>query len=236
VAGLVTLLEVMDEHGIKNLVFSSSCTVYGEPDALPITENSPIKPAESPYGETKQMCEIIIKGTTAASDDLKSLALRYFNPIGAHPTAKIGELPNGVPSNLLPLITQTVAGIREKITVYGNDYDTPDGSCIRDYIHVVDLAKAHVKALEHLDKQSPKYYDTVNIGTGNGNSVLEVINTFEKVTGEKVNYEIGPRRAGDVVKIYASVDKAKSTLGWQAEKTLEEALADAWRWQQTLSS
>ena len=236
VSGLITLLEVMESVGVTNLVFSSSCTVYGEPDSLPITEESPIKPAESPYGATKQMSETIIQDATKASNNLRSLALRYFNPIGAHPTSKIGELPNGVPSNLLPFLTQTAAGIRDKLTVYGNDYPTSDGSCVRDYIHVVDLAKAHVKALELLEKQPAKYYNFINVGTGKGNSVLEIINTFEKVTGQKVNYEIGPRRSGDVVQIYAGVDKSKTLLNWQTEKTLEDALLDAWHWQQNLSN
>lgn len=236
VAGLITLLKIMEEAGTPNLVFSSSCTVYGEPDSLPVTEDAPIKPATSPYGATKQMDETIIRDTTAAANKLKSLSLRYFNPIGAHESALIGELPIGTPANLVPFLTQTVARIREKLTVYGNDYPTPDGTCIRDYIHVVDLAKAHVKALEHIAKQQPKYYDTCNIGTGKGSSVLEVIKAFEKATGKKVPYEIGPRREGDVVATYASAEKANSMLGWKAEKTLEQALSGAWRWQQTLGN
>jgi UDP-glucose 4-epimerase len=234
VAGLVDLLEAMQELGIDDLVFSSSCTVYGQPDKLPITEETSQKPASSPYGATKQMCEKIIEDTAAARSSLRAISLRYFNPIGAHNSALIGELPKGTPSNLIPFLTQTVAGLRDKLTVFGNDYPTPDGTCIRDYIHVVDLAKAHIKALQHLDKQSAGYYDIFNVGTGRGSSVLEIINSFEKTTGQKVPYEIGPRRAGDVTSVYASVDKISQELGWEAEKTLSDALGDAWRWQQKL--
>jgi UDP-glucose 4-epimerase len=234
VDGLVSLLEVMEDQGISNLVFSSSCTVYGEADKLPLTEDAPVKPAASPYGATKQMDEIIIRDTSAASQNLRSLSLRYFNPIGAHPSALIGELPRGVPSILVPFITQAVAGWRDELTIFGNDYPTSDGTNIRDYIHVVDLAQAHVKALEYIAGQKPNFYDVVNLGTGKGSSVLEVIETFEKVTGQKVPYKIGPRRAGDVVAAYADVTKAQQVLGWSAEKTLTDALKDAWRWQQTL--
>jgi UDP-glucose 4-epimerase len=234
VAGLVDLLELMEELSVDNLVFSSSCTVYGETDNLPLTEELPFKPAVSPYGATKQMCEIIIRDTSVASRNLRSLSLRYFNPIGAHPTALIGELPIGKPTILVPFITQTVAGWHDKLTVFGNDYPTPDGTNIRDYIHVVDLAKAHVKALEYVSGNKPGFYDVVNIGTGKGSSVLEVINTFESVTGQKVPYEIGDRRPGDIIASYASVEKAHKVLGWQAEKTLADALGDAWRWQRTL--
>jgi len=234
VVGLVNLLEAIQELNIDNLVFSSSCTVYGQTDKLPLTEESPVQPAASPYGATKQMDEIIIRDATVAAKSMHSICLRYFNPIGAHPSALIGELPRGVPSILVPFITQTVAGWRDALTVFGDDYPTPDGTCVRDFIHVVDLAKAHIKALEHLDKQPAKYFDIFNIGTGKGNSVLEVIKTFEAATGETVPYKIGPRRAGDIVASYASVDKAKKKLGWAAEKPLSEALADAWRWQQTL--
>lgn len=216
-----------------NLVLSSSCTVYGNPDRLPVTEDSPVKPAESPYGATKQIDEMILKDV-AASANLKALALRYFNPIGAHPSALIGELPIGTPANLVPFVTQTAAGWREQLTVYGDDYPTNDGSCVRDYIHVVDLAKAHVKALRYLETKSAKTYDTVNIGTGRGVSVLELIKTFENATGEKLPYAIGPRRKGDVIATYASAAKAKKLLGWEAEKSLSGALRDAWRWQQTL--
>jgi UDP-glucose 4-epimerase len=234
VAGLISLLEILEAKKIKSLVFSSSCTVYGEADKLPLTEDSPLKPAASPYGATKQMGEIMIKDTTHASGTLRSLSLRYFNPIGAHPSALIGELPIGIPSILVPFITQTVAGWHDKLTVFGNDYPTPDGTNIRDYIHVVDLAKAHVKALEYISNKGASFYDEVNIGTGKGSSVLEVINTFEEVTGQKVPYEIGPRRPGDVIASYAGVDKSRQVLGWEAEKTLADALADAWRWQQAL--
>lgn len=234
IAGLVSLLEVLEEKGVSNLVFSSSCTVYGEPDNLPITESAPVKPATSPYGASKQMAETIIRDVTLASPKLRSLALRYFNPIGAHPSGKIGELPIGVPANLIPFVTQAAAGIRDALTVHGDDYDTPDGSCIRDYIHVVDLAKAHVKALEHIDLKPSGYYNFCNIGTGTGSSVLEVIHTFEKVNNVKVPYVVGPRRSGDIVQIYASVDYARELLGWKAEKTLSDALLDAWNWQQTL--
>jgi UDP-glucose 4-epimerase len=235
VAGLVDLLEVMQELEIDNLVFSSSCTVYGQPDKLPITEETPQQPANSPYGATKQMCEGIIKDSAAASPNLRAISLRYFNPIGAHSSALIGELPKGVPSNLVPFLTQTAAGLRDKLTVFGNDYPTPDGTCIRDYIHVVDLAKAHIKALEHLSKQPAKHYDIYNVGTGKGSSVLELINAFEASTGEKVPFEVGPRRAGDVTSVYASVDKIERELGWKAEKNLPDALIDAWRWQKSLS-
>jgi UDP-glucose 4-epimerase len=234
VAGLIKLLEVLEKNKIPNLVFSSSCTVYGEPDKLPITESALVKPATSPYGATKQMCETIISDVSHASKTLRSLSLRYFNPIGAHESAEIGELPIGTPANLVPFITQAVAGLRSELTVYGSDYPTPDGTCIRDYIHVVDLAKAHVKALQHLDKQNPKYYDFCNVGTGKGSSVLEVIKTFEKATGQKIPYKIGTKRDGDIMAVYADVTKSKKMLGWQAEKKLDDALADAWRWQQKI--
>lgn len=234
IVGLVQLLEALEKLGVTNFVFSSSCTVYGEADKLPLTENSPVKPAVSPYGSTKQMGETIIKDATLASRNLKSSSLRYFNPIGAHPSALIGELPMGRPSILVPFLTQTVAGWHKELIVNGNDYPTPDGTNIRDYIHVVDLAKAHVKALGHLSKQKVSYYDIFNLGTGKGSSVLEVIKTFEKVTGKKVPYRIGPRRTGDIIANYADASKAKKILGWQAELTMADALKDAWRWQQTL--
>lgn len=234
VAGLVTLLEVLEQHKVKHLVFSSSCTVYGEADKLPLTESAPVKLPASPYGATKQMGEQIIKDTTYASKNLRSLSLRYFNPIGAHPSAFIGELPIGRPMVLVPFIAQTVAGWWPELNVFGDDYPTPDGTTIRDYIHVVDLAKAHVKALEYIAGQKPGFYDVINIGTGKGNSVLELIKAFEKVTGQKVPYKIGSRRPGDVVAAYAGVKKSKTKLDWQAEKTLADALEDAWRWQQTL--
>lgn len=234
VGSLVVLLELMNKHNAVNLVFSSSCTVYGQPDQLPVTELSPIKPAESPYGNTKQICEEVIVDTVNSKSALKAIALRYFNPIGAHPSSKIGELPLGVPNNLIPFVTQTAAGIRKELTVFGDDYNTPDGTCIRDYIHVVDLAKAHVKSLDYLNKQGFSFYDTFNIGTGKGNSVLEVVNAFEKVSGEKLNYIVGPKRAGDVEQVYGVVDKANKALGWKTELTLDDALKDAWNWQKTL--
>lgn len=234
VVGLIGLLEVLEATGVASFIFSSSCTVYGEADQLPLTEDSPIKPAASPYGATKQMDEIIIRDTVAASQKLKGLALRYFNPVGAHPSAKIGELQLGNPTILVPMLTQAVAGLRDELTVYGNNYDTPDGTCVRDYIHVVDLAKAHVGALEYINSQPAAFFDVCNVGTGRGTSVLEVIKSFEASTGQKVPYKIGPRRPGDIVASYAAVDKANKILNWKAEKSLEEALVDAWRWQQTL--
>ena len=236
VAGFVKLLQMLEASPVKNIVFSSSCTVYGEPDSLPVTELSPVKPATSPYGASKQMDEVILHDAIAVSQHSNALALRYFNPIGAHPSALIGELPLGVPANLIPYVTQTAAGIREKLTVNGTDYDTADGSNVRDYIHVVDLAKAHIKALQYLETQAPRSFEFVNVGTGKGSSVLEVINTFQTVTGVTLPYEIGPRRPGDIIATYADATKAKNLLGWQAEKTLADALADAWRWQQSLPS
>ena len=233
---LLVLLELMEKFKVHNLVFSSSCTVYGQPDELPVTEKTPTKPASSPYGRTKQICEDILSDLTKSESPVRSIALRYFNPVGAHESALIGELPNGVPNNLIPFVTQTAAGIREQITVYGDDYNTPDGTCIRDYIHVVDLADAHIKAFEYLDKVEEKsFYDTINVGTGKGNSVLEVIQAFEKVSGEKLNYRIGERRPGDVEQVYANVDKANKELNWETKYDLERSLADSWRWQQALS-
>lgn len=233
---LLVLLELMEKFKVHNLVFSSSCTVYGQPDELPVTEKTPTKPASSPYGRTKQICEDILSDLTKSKSPVRSIALRYFNPVGAHESALIGELPNGVPNNLIPFVTQTAAGIREQITVYGDDYNTPDGTCIRDYIHVVDLADAHIKAFEYLDKVEEKsFYDTINVGTGKGNSVLEVIQAFEKVSGEKLNYRIGERRPGDVEQVYANVDKANKELNWETKYDLERSLADSWRWQQALS-
>lgn len=231
VGGTANLVEAMQKHGVQNLVFSSSCTVYGDvtADALPITEDSPVVKANSPYGNTKKICEEMLFDV-AKSSNTKVVALRYFNPIGAHDTALIGELPNGVPNNLIPFVTQTAIGIREKLTVFGNDYPTRDGSCIRDFIHVVDLAKAHVKAIEFLYNNA-KPFSVFNIGTGNGNTVLEAITAFEKVSDKKLNYSIGPRREGDVVQIFASCDKAISELGWKAERSLENALETAWKWE-----
>ena len=236
IGSLVVLLETALEAGVKNVVFSSSCTVYGEPDRLPVDETFPVQPTESPYGNTKQIGEEVIRDTVVSGANLRALSLRYFNPIGAHPTALIGELPKGVPGNLVPFVMQTAAGWRTKLSVYGNDYNTPDGTGIRDYIHVVDLAKAHVNAIQYLlKKQDRSFYDWINLGTGMGNSVLEVIQTFEKVSGKKLNYSFEPRRAGDIEKIYASTHKATEVLGWKTELDLETALADSWRWQLKLS-
>ncbi|TDE16703.1 UDP-glucose 4-epimerase GalE [Dyadobacter psychrotolerans] len=229
---LLVLLRVMKEFDVKNFVFSSSCTVYGQPDALPVTELTPRKPANSPYGNTKAIAEDIIRDHVYSGPGLKALALRYFNPIGAHESSLIGELPNGVPSNLVPFITQTAAGLRKSLTVFGSDYNTPDGTCIRDFIHVVDLAKAHVKALSLLQEtETENHYDVFNVGTGEGYTVLDLINTFEDVNGVKVNYAIGPRREGDVEKIYAQSDKVNNVMKWTAEKTMADALRDAWNWQ-----
>lgn len=229
---LLVLLKIMKEFGVSNFVFSSSCTVYGQPEVLPVTEDTPRQPATSPYGNTKAISEDIIRDHVFSKPGLKALALRYFNPVGAHPSAEIGELPSGVPSNLVPYLTQAAAGLRDKLVVFGDDYDTPDGTCIRDFIHVVDLAKAHVKAIELLSRQTEAdFYDVINVGTGQGNTVLELIETFEKTNGIKLNYSIGPRRPGDVEKIWAQSDKANSLLRWQTEKTLEDSLRDAWRWQ-----
>ncbi|MDR1342598.1 MAG: UDP-glucose 4-epimerase GalE [Prevotellaceae bacterium] len=234
---LVNLLELMPRHGVENIVFSSSCTVYGQPDFLPVTEQAPRKPAESPYGNTKQICEDIVNDTVHSGTKIRSILLRYFNPIGAHPSAEIGELPLGVPQNLIPFVTQTAAGIRPKLSVFGNDYSTPDGSCIRDYINVVDLAKAHVIAAQRmLTGKSKSPVETFNLGTGRGVSVLEVVNTFEKVTGVKLSYEIVGRRAGDIEQIWADPTYANAELGWQAKETLENTLASAWKWQQKLTA
>jgi UDP-glucose 4-epimerase len=234
VGSLVTLLQVMEEFKVYNLVFSSSCTVYGIPDELPVTEQTPVQKANSPYGNTKKMCEEILTDLASSGSNMKSIALRYFNPIGAHPSAKIGELPLGVPNNLVPFITQTAAGIREQITVFGNDYDTADGTCIRDYVHVVDLAKAHVVAVDRLLQAKAESIEFYNVGTGTGNTVLEAIHAFENATGQKLNYKIGPRRAGDVPKIYADVTKSTEVLGFKTTSTLEEAMKSAWDWQLSL--
>ncbi|MBC8084853.1 MAG: UDP-glucose 4-epimerase GalE [Hymenobacter sp.] len=232
---LLTLTSVMREFGVTALVFSSSCTVYGTPDALPVTEQTPTKKASSPYGATKQMCEDILRDVAAApGNQLRTILLRYFNPVGAHASARIGELPLGVPQNLVPFITQTAAGIREKLTIFGDTYATPDGTNIRDYLHVVDLAKAHVVAVQRLLDQKGEILETFNVGTGRGNTVLEVVHAFERATGVKLNYSIGPARPGDVPAIYADVTRATSVLGFQTTATLEEALASAWKWQQSL--
>jgi len=234
---LVYVLQEMQKKENANFIFSSSCTVYGQADIMPITENAPVKLAESPYGNTKQIGEEIIKDVCNVTPSLKAIALRYFNPIGAHKSAIIGELPIGTPQNLVPYIMQTATGQREQLSIFGDDYPTPDGTAIRDYIHVVDLAKAHVVALEKLLKNDMQSnFDFFNIGTGKGSSVIEVVNTFKKVTGTNLNYKIVARRKGDVVEAYANTTKAKSILGWQTELTLEDALADAWRWEQKISS
>ncbi|MGB3848847.1 MAG: UDP-glucose 4-epimerase GalE [Tunicatimonas sp.] len=232
---LINLLGQMKEHGVSNLIFSSSCTVYGQPDQLPVTEATPVKPAESPYGNTKQIAEEIIRDTVAAEESLQAISLRYFNPVGAHASGLLGELPLGTPANLVPFITQTAAGIREKLRVFGDDYDTADGSCVRDYIHVVDLAEAHLAALRRLlDGKNEARYECFNVGTGAGQSVLEVINTFERVNEVKLNYEIAPRRVGDIEQIYADTTLANQALGWRAERSLEDMMRSAWRWQQNL--
>ena len=232
IVSLVNLLELMPKYNVKGIVFSSSCTVYGQPDILPVTEQAPIKKAESPYGNTKQINEEIIQDTIASGSPIQAILLRYFNPIGAHPSALIGELPNGVPQNLIPYLTQTAIGIREKLSVFGDDYDTPDGSCIRDFIYVVDLAKAHVIAMNRIleDKQKESV-EVFNIGTGRGLSVLELINAFEKSTGVKLNYQIVGRRAGDIVKVWADPTLANTELGWKADTPIEDTLRSAWNWQ-----
>lgn len=232
---LMNLLSCMNEYGVKNLVFSSSCTVYGQPDKLPVTESTPRKDAESPYGNTKRISEDIIRDTCAAWKNISAISLRYFNPIGAHPSALIGELPNGVPNNLVPFITQTAAGLREQLSVFGDDYNTKDGSCVRDYINVVDLAVAHVFAINRLfDEKSESNYEFFNVGTGQGTTVLEIVNSFMKVTGTNLNYKIVARRSGDVEQIYADTEKGNKELGWKAEKTLDETLLSAWNWEKRI--
>jgi UDP-glucose 4-epimerase len=234
IASLIYLLQNCSKHNIEHFIFSSSCTVYGEPDTLPITENAPVKLAISPYGNTKQISEEIIQDLCKVSD-MRSIALRYFNPIGAHSTAEIGELPLGVPQNLVPYITQTAAGLREQLSIFGDDYDTHDGSCIRDYIHVVDLAKAHVEALQRIMKEKKlDPFEIFNIGTGYGSSVLEVVHAFERVSGLKIKYKIVDRRPGDVTSVYADTTKANIELQWKAKMSLDEALLSAWKWEQKI--
>lgn len=231
---LITLLELMNEYGTKALVFSSSCTVYGQPEQLPVTEGAPIQPALSPYGNTKQINEEIIIDTIHSGSPLKAFLLRYFNPIGAHPSALIGEEPIGIPQNLIPYLTQTAAGIRQELSIFGSDYSTPDGTCIRDYINVMDLAEAHVRAVEKLIKQPETLtnsYEIVNIGTGHGQSVLELIQAFETATGVPVNHKFAPRREGDIEQVWADATKAKKVLGWEAQIPLEDTLRSAWLWQ-----
>jgi UDP-glucose 4-epimerase len=229
---LINLLEAMKAFGVPDIVFSSSCTVYGQPVNLPVSEDAPIQPAESPYGNTKQIGEEIIRDTAAANPKINGISLRYFNPIGAHPSALIGELPRGVPENLVPYITQTAYGLRDELKVFGNDYDTPDGSCIRDYLHVVDLAKAHVTAVKRLvENKNKANYEVFNLGTGKGVSVLEAIKSFERVTGIKLKYKIAGRRAGDIEKIWADPSLANRELGWSTKSTLDESMETAWKWE-----
>lgn len=234
IGSLAVVLQVMTRHAVERIVFSSSCTVYGQPDTLPVTELSPDRNAMSPYGYTKVVCEQLLRDEAVARPTLRAMLLRYFNPIGAHPSGLIGELPVGVPNNLVPFVTQTAAGLRKELVVFGNDYGTPDGSCVRDYIHVVDLARAHVRALEHAAVMDVPV-DVINLGTGRGNSVLEVVRAFEEETGAALPYRIGPRRPGDVEAIYADATKAGKVLGWHCTHGLRDALRDAWRWQQRLS-
>ena len=232
---LINLLGSMKRSGISNLVFSSSCTVYGQPGKLPVTEDAPLQPATSPYGNTKQVGEEIIRDTAFSDKNIKAIALRYFNPIGAHPSALIGELPRGVPENLVPYITQTAYGLRDELKVFGDDYDTPDGSCIRDYLHVVDLAKAHVVAVKRLlEGKNKQNYEIFNLGTGNGVSVLEAIKSFERVSGTKLNFRIVGRRPGDIEKIWADPSFANRELGWKTKSTLDQAMKTAWDWEKKI--
>ncbi len=234
---LVYLLQQLTSKSSANFIFSSSCTVYGQADELPITENAPVKTAESPYGNTKQIGEEIIRDTCKVNNDLKAISLRYFNPIGAHPSTEIGELPLGVPQNLIPFITQTAIGLREQLSVFGDDYPTSDGTCIRDYIHVVDLAKAHVVALQRLiENKNTSNYEVFNVGTGTGSTVLEVIQSFEKVSGQKLNYKIVGRREGDITAAYADTTKANDELGWKSKSSLDNSLDSAWKWEQKVRS
>lgn len=232
---LLNLLDLMGPNGVKGIVFSSSCTVYGEPDVNPVTEASPIKTATSPYGNTKQISEEIITDAVKSGAPYRAILLRYFNPVGAHPSALIGELPNGVPQNLIPYLTQTAIGIRKELSVFGNDYDTPDGSCIRDFINVVDLAKAHVVAVERIvGDKTLEPIEIFNLGTGNGVSVLELISAFEQATGVKVPHRIAPRREGDIEKVWADPTRANEVLGWKADTPLSETMLSAWKWQLAL--
>lgn len=232
---LIYILNALKNCRQQNFIFSSSCTVYGQADTLPISETAPVKAAESPYGNTKQVGEEILKDLSQIDENFKTILLRYFNPIGAHKSAKIGELPIGVPQNLVPFITQTAIGIRDQLSVFGNDYPTPDGTCIRDYIHVVDLAKAHVVALNRLlNKANNSNYEIFNLGTGKGSSVLEVVKSFERVSGQSLNYRIAPRRQGDIISAYADTTKANNELGWRAKYSLDDALKSAWLWEQEI--
>ena len=231
---LISVLENMQKFNVQELIFSSSCTVYGQPDIIPVTEQAPFKKAESPYGATKQMCERILEDVF--SSGYKIISLRYFNPVGAHPSACIGELPAGIPNNLVPYVTQTASGIREVLTVFGDDYPTPDGTCIRDYIHVCDVASAHVQALKYLEGITSPNFDAFNLGTGIGVSVLELVHSFQKANQVKVNYKIGARRPGDVIQVYADPSKIQSAIKWKAKFTLEEAMRHSWVWQQKISA
>lgn len=234
---LVYLLQELSQKGKSSFIFSSSCTVYGQADKMPITENAPVKPAESPYGNTKQIGEEIIRDTCKVTPNLQAISLRYFNPMGAHPSTEIGELPIGVPQNLVPFITQTGIGLREQLSVFGDDYPTEDGTCVRDYIYVVDLAKAHVVALQRLlEGKNRDNYEVFNVGTGKGSTVLQVIQSFEQVSGKKLNYQIVGRRAGDITSAYADTTKANEILGWKAKYTLDEAMKSAWDWEQKVRS
>lgn len=235
IGSMTTLLKVMKNFSVKEFIFSSSCTVYGQPDVIPVDETAEFKRAESPYGATKQMCERLLEDITAADNTLKVISLRYFNPIGAHPSALIGELPLGVPNNLVPYVTQTAIGHREKLTVFGRDYNTPDGSCVRDFIHVIDLAKAHVMAAEKINSM-PTNYETFNLGTGEGVTVLGLVKKFIEVTGVNLNFEVGARRVGDIEKVYANPAKAKKLLGWETKLSLADSLRDAWQWEKKLAS
>jgi UDP-glucose 4-epimerase len=233
IGSLVILMEVMREHGVRDIIFSSSCTVYGQPDQIPVNESAPFKRAESPYGATKQMCERILED--GYKNGYRVISLRYFNPIGAHPSAMIGELPVGVPNNLVPYITQTAAGQRDKLTIFGDDYNTPDGTCIRDFIHVVDVAVAHLKAMEYLERSKDEpSLEVFNLGTGKGVSVLELVNTFQKVTGVKLPYVIGKRRPGDVEKVYADPAKLNNAFKWKTKYSIDEGLLHAWQWEKRL--
>jgi UDP-glucose 4-epimerase len=237
IGSLTSLLGVLGELGLRNVVYSSSATVYGEAKELPVTELSETQPAISPYGRTKQMCEWVLTDTAASKIPLKAVMLRYFNPVGAHPSGRIGELPIGKPENLVPFITQTAIGLRDQLVVFGHDYPTPDGTCTRDYIHVVDLAKAHIAALAWLGReQRGSFSEVFNVGTGAATSVLQAIHAFEQASGTKLNYRLGPRRPGDIVESYANVDKARKVLGWHAELTILDAMRDAWRWQVALKN
>ncbi len=233
IGSLLTVLGVMKEFSVTRLIFSSSCTVYGQPDQIPVTEEAPFKRAESPYGATKQMCERILEDETAVRKELRVVSLRYFNPIGAHPSSHIGELPIGIPNNLVPFITQTAIGKRNQLTVFGADYNTPDGSCLRDFIHIVDLAQAHVRALQKIDNL-PHAYEPVNLGSGKPVSVLELVKTFTQVNGVPLNYTLGPRRAGDIEKVFADPRKSLTLLDWKTKLSIQDALRDAWKWEQKL--